>query len=75
MVFIVKFRCADRNSLLRAINVGDGEGPAGEQIGSGDKLGEQGGQKLPVPAEQVGQNRRHAKVQHVVRRRSGAFDE
>ena len=58
-----------------AVDVGYGEGPEGDEIDAGDEFAGEGGQELPMPAEEPGEDAGHAKVEDIVRRESRAFDE
>ena len=58
-----------------AVDVGDGEGPQGSQIDSGDEFDEEGGQELPVPAEQVAEQARYAEIENIVGGELGAGNE
>lgn len=62
-------------ALPFAVDVGDGEGPEGEQVGDGDEFGENGGKKFPVPAEKRDEHGGHDEIEDVVSRREGAFRE
>jgi hypothetical protein len=73
---LILSRCADGD--LRAgfaIDVGDSEGPERDEFDAGDKLGGEGGQELPVPAEEPGEQAADAEVDYVVGRRCGAFED
>lgn len=58
-----------------AIDVSDGEGPERHEVDSGDELGGKGGEELPVPAEEVGEQAADTEVEDVVDGRLGAFDD
>lgn len=62
-------------ALRFAVNVGDGEGPEGKQVGDGDEFGENGGKKFPVPADKRDEHGGHGEVEDVVGGREGAFRE
>lgn len=62
-------------SLRFAVDVDYGHGPEGNQIDSGDQLGEERWEELPVPAQQMRQQSGYAEVEDVVGGREGAFGE
>jgi hypothetical protein len=57
-----------------AIDVGDGERPQRDEVDAGDQLAGEGGQELPVPAEQEVEDASHDDVDPVSQRRLGALD-
>lgn len=57
-----------------AIDVGDGEGPERNEFHPRDQLGGEGGQKFPVPAEKPCEQSTDTKIDNVVGRRCGAFE-
>ena len=58
-----------------AIDVGDSEGPERDKVNTGDELGGEGGQELPVPAEEVGEQAADTEVKDVVDGRFGALND
>lgn len=59
----------DRARARFAVDVGDGKRPEGSEIDPGDELGEERGRKLPVPAEEVGEQAAYTEIDQVVWRR------
>jgi len=58
-----------------AINVGHGESPERNELDSGDELGGEGGQELPVKAEEPCEQAADAEIDDVVWGRCAAFDD
>jgi len=58
-----------------AVDVGYGEGPERDEVDAGDEFAGEGGQELPVPAEEPGENASHGEVEDVVGGRGGALEE
>jgi len=68
--------CADGD--LRAgfaIYIGDCEGPEGDELDSGNQLGGEGGQKLPVPAEEIREQAADTEVDDIVWGRCATFED
>ena len=61
--------------LHLAIDVGNSQRPQRNQVDAGDKLAEERGRELPVPAEEPGEQAGDAEIEHVVNRRSGSRNE
>ena len=62
-------------TALFAVDVGDGEGPEGNEGDAGDELDGEGGSELPVPAEEQAEGDAENSVDNVVGRGESAFDE
>lgn len=76
MLVLIAWRIVRGRDLLPlTIDARDGESPEGNQICSGDELGSERRQELPMPSQEADENERNRNIEDVFGGRERAFGE